>query len=478
MTQKLWRSLVLFLPLLAATLIVVREVQQPPASSELTVNDATKLNPIVVKAIVTPESRQEIQDIVRNHHGPISVGGARFSMGGQIATDGALFIDMKRMNMVLDFEPDKKLITVQVGMRWRDLQRFIDPFNLSVEIMQSYDNFSVGGSLSVNVHGRYVGLGPIILSIRSIRLVLADGSLVEASPTHNSDLYYGAIGGYGGIGVITDATLELADNATIKRRAETMPVEQYPDFFFKEVRNSKTAVFHNADLYPPQYETICAVTWSETTEPVTETARLQPISSSHWINNFFYYWMTELPYGYYVREHIVDPYRYARPFVAKRNYEASYDVGELMPLNHGSSVYVLQEYFVPVDRFDEFIRLMRRILQREKVKVLNISIRHARKDPGSILAWARQEVFAFVIYYKQGTSVQDQERVEHWTQQLIDAALQTGGSYYLPYQLAATPKQFHLAYPNADRFFAVKHRYDPENKFRNRLWDKYYRTAP
>jgi FAD/FMN-containing dehydrogenase len=40
--------------------------------------------------------------------------------------------------------------------------------------MQSYDNFTVGGSLSVNAHGRYVGLGPIVLSVKSIRLVLAD----------------------------------------------------------------------------------------------------------------------------------------------------------------------------------------------------------------------------------------------------------------------------------------------------------------
>jgi len=31
--------------------------------------------------------------------------------------------------------------------------------------MQSYANFTVGGSLSVNVHGRYVNQGPLILSV-------------------------------------------------------------------------------------------------------------------------------------------------------------------------------------------------------------------------------------------------------------------------------------------------------------------------
>jgi hypothetical protein len=35
-------------------------------------------------------------------------------------------------------------------------------------------------------------------------LVLADGSLVEASPTSEAEIFFGAIGGYGALGVITE----------------------------------------------------------------------------------------------------------------------------------------------------------------------------------------------------------------------------------------------------------------------------------
>ena len=106
---------------------------------------------------------------------------------------------------LLHFRKEDKVITVQAGITWRKIQEFIDPYDLSVEIMQSNDNFTVGGSLSVNAHGRYAGLGPIVLSVKSIRLVLADGSVVTASPADNSDLFYGAIGGYGALGVIAKA---------------------------------------------------------------------------------------------------------------------------------------------------------------------------------------------------------------------------------------------------------------------------------
>ena len=89
------------------------------------------------------------------------------------------------------------------------------------------------------------------------------------------------------------------------------------------------------------------------------------------------------------------------------------------------------------------------------------------------MAWARTEVFAFVIYYKQGTSDAAREEVGRWTRELIDAALNLGGSFYLPYQLQATQEQFLRAYPRAAEFLTLKRRLDPTNKFRNELLDKY-----
>jgi hypothetical protein len=76
---------------------------------------------------------------------------------------------------------------------------------------------------------------------------------------------------------------------------------------------------------------------------------------------------------------------------------------------------------------------------------------------------------------RQDTSDAGQKEVGVWTRELIDAALSLGGSFYLPYQLHATKEQFLRAYPRAPEFFELKRRFDPTNKFRNELWDKYYR---
>ena len=99
---------------------------------------------------------------------------------------------------------------------------------------------------------------------------------------------------------------------------------------------------------------------------------------------------------------------------------------------------------------------MGEIFRRYHVNIINISIRHAKADSGSYLAWAREEVFAFVVYFKQGTKDFEKQSVGVWTREMVDAVLSVDGTYYLPYQAHATPEQFHRAYPNANKLFALK----------------------
>lgn len=441
------------------------------------INDVTRLNPVAVWAVAAPTSIDEVRDAIARTKGPIAIGGGRFSMGGQTASPGCLHLDMRRFNRVIAFAPIERTIRVQTGIRWCDIQKFVDPHGLSVKIMQTYANFTVGGSLSVNVHGRYVGLGPLILSVRSIALMLMSGEVLRASPTENSELFYGAIGGYGGLGVLVEAELDLAENRRVERVATKLATADYHEHFRKSVRDARAAVLHNGDLYVPHMKSVRSVTWVETLKPATQPTRLQPHRQWYALEKYFLWVISETALGKWRREFLIDPLLYLSSPVHWRNYEAGYDVAELEPPSRRRRTYVLQEYFVPVGRFMEFVPVMSEIFKRHRVNVLNVSIRHALPDPGSLLAWARTETFAFVVYYKQRTRDNARERVAVWTRELIDAAIALGGAYYLPYQAHATPAQFHLAYPRAREFFALKQGLDPDFRLRNALWDKYYAPA-
>ena len=444
-------------------------------NDELIINEVTQLHPVKVAEIVVPTTIAELQEIIKNTTQSISIGGGRFSMGGQTASAGSTHIDMRKLNKIIEFSAEQKTIKVEAGIRWCDIQKFIDSHNLSLKIMQTYANFTVGGSLSVNCHGRYIGLGAVILSVKSLEIIFANGDMMQCSSTKNSEMFYACIGCYNAIAVIATVEFDLADNIPLKRIFSKMKTADYKKYFSENIKNNENIVFHNADLYPPTYKNARAVSWIKTDEKPTVKTRLMPLASSYPFERYFIGAFSRSNFGKWRRENIIDPLLYMSKKIHWRNYEAGYDVAELEPESRKNSTYVLQEYFIPVDKFDEFSDLMSEIFLRHKVNVINISIRHAEKDLGSLLAWASTEVFAFVVWYKQYTNDSEKNKVAVWTRELIDASLSLNGSYYLPYQAHATPKQFHQAYPNANQLMELKSKLDPTFKFKNVIWNTYYK---
>lgn len=473
-TECRTRRTVLTQALAAAGVVALaplRALAAPPSW----VGNVTGLYPVKVARIETPQSADDVSAQVRGWPGAIAVGGGRYSMGGQVAIQDGLHLDMRAMNRLVWLDTERRRARVQAGMRWRDLQDHLDPRGLAVRTMQSYSNFTVGGSVSVNVHGRYVGHGPVGHSVRALQLVLADGRRVEASAERHEPLFRAAIGGYGAVGVITEVELDLAANVRIERGVEAVPLDNYVPWFQARVLADGRAVLHNADLLPPAFDAPVAVTWrrADDATPLTETAHLVPRGQRHALEQSVIWAVSELPGGTALRSRVIHPLLHSGPSVKWLNHEASLDVAQLEPRSRSSSTYVLQEYFVPPSALAAFVRTMGAILRYHHVEALNVSIRHSPADRISLLPWAPQETFSLVLYYKQRTSPAAQGAVRRWTRELIDAALAHQGRYYLPYQLHATQAQFEAAYPEAARLRALKREVDPAGRFSNELWRRY-----
>ena len=434
------------------------------------VGDYSGLDSVPVARERRPASTEEVSDAVGGWPGAISIGGGRYSMGGQVAAPDSLHLDMRGMNRVLALDPERRVVRVQAGVSWRDLQDAIDPHDLSVSIMQSYSNFTVGGSVSVNCHGRYVNKGPLVNSVRAVQMVRADGQVLELSP--ESRLFGGVFGGYGGLGVVTEVELDLDRNTRLRRVVEEVDLDGYPEHFGDRIAGDPGVVLHNADLRPPGFDEPRLISWISTDEPAMVPERLIPRDRDYSRNPGLLWAVSELPGGKRLRRGIEDRVL-EREAVVWRNYEASLDTESLEPGTRLFSTYLLQEYFIPVANFLPFARTLKDVLQSREVNALNVSVRHSPADTRSLLTWAPTEVFSFVLYYKQRTSARAGREAAIWTRELIDAALSHGGRYYLPYRLHATRSQFERAYPEIGEFVALKSRVDPDAKFRNLLWDKY-----
>jgi FAD/FMN-containing dehydrogenase len=90
-----------------------------------------------------------------------------------------------------------------------------------------------------------------------------------------------------------------------------------------------------------------------------------------------------------------------------------------------------------------------------------------------VLAYAHEDVFGLVMSFVQDRSATGDERMQGMTRGLVDAAIATGGSFYLPYRLHATSQQLRTAYPRWETAMQAKDRYDPKHIFRNGLYGTY-----
>src|SRR5262249_7269417 len=94
--------------------------------------------------------------------------------------------------------------------------------------------------ISVNAHGMDHQAGSVAGSIRTMRVMLADGSIVECSKTQNRELFDLVVGGYGLFGVILDAELDVADNVIYRTGRKVIDYKEFSEQFARATEPDKT----------------------------------------------------------------------------------------------------------------------------------------------------------------------------------------------------------------------------------------------
>jgi decaprenylphospho-beta-D-ribofuranose 2-oxidase len=244
-------ALVLTIALVGAVLLVPLYHETPPAASPNIANDVARLNLTAVREVIQPTTENEIRDAVLKaaaSGAKVTIAGKRHSMGGQTLYPDSITIDMLRFNKIITLDEANRILTVQSGATWNDIQQFLNPHGLAVLVMQGPNVFTVGGSISVNAHGWDMRDGPVGASVEWFRILLADGSIRRCSRQENSELFHLVIGGYGLFGVILDVGLRVTDNSAYTAAVSELDYSQLPAFFEDEIHSSPKTDLGEADL--------------------------------------------------------------------------------------------------------------------------------------------------------------------------------------------------------------------------------------
>ncbi len=385
----------------------------------------------------------------------VSIAGSRHSQGGQTYGDNALVFDMKSFNRMIALDEKAKTITAEAGATWNDVQHWVNPKGLAVKVMQSSYVFTLGGTLSANAHGRDIHTTSVVETVESFHLLLADGSLMNCSRTENPELFSLAIGGYGMFGVIVDVTLHLADDELYERRAAILDYKDFPDYFAKHVQADPDAVLMlvRPSIDPKDFlNEFVVTTWNRTKR--AEPAGIHTLGEEEGVvkEKLAFNLSRSYDWAKTVRWKIQKQIE-STPGKTKlitRNNSMRPPETPLAFLDYYSKTRtdIIQEYYVPVRNFVPFMDAFRRILVDGKMDVVSSTIRFVKANDETALAYSpKEDSFAIIQMSNVGLSADEQAHASKVTQDLVDAAVANGGSYYLTYQNYPTPEQMRKAFP-------------------------------
>jgi FAD/FMN-containing dehydrogenase len=417
-----------------------------------------------------PELRELLQK-ARANHLPVSITGARHSMGGQTIYPGGISVNMLPFKNI-ELDEGKNLLHVQAGAKWADIIPYLDKHGRSVGIMQSDNSFTVGGSLSVNCHGWQYDRPPIASTVESFHLMKADGSVVACSRTQNQELFSLALGGYGLFGIILDADLRVVSNERLRLEQYVVSTGQAMEAFSRTIRKTPNVELAYARLNITPQKMFDQVVVNVFSREDGQIPKLKA-GDSRWLPRLIFRGSAGSEYGKEMRwsaETRLQPELVGKVF--SRN-ELMNDNAEWYLDHSPESTDILHEYFVSPEHAGEFLTAAKKIIRKRGADLLNVTVRDIRTDHDTFLNYATQDVFAFVMFFSQPRTPTGEAEMQTMTQELVDAALHAGGRYYLPYRLHPTLEQFRRAYPQSDAFFDLKRRYDPNELFQNEFYRKY-----
>lgn len=449
-----------------------------PATGDLVMNDASLLSPTPVArhAVLTDTAPDPLVAALRAEltranaeNRPVNIGAARHSMGAQAIPRDGIAVSLDHA-AVVPLEQGASYAAL-AGTRWRDVINTLDPMGMSPAVMQSNHDFGVAATFSVNAHGWPAPHGPMGSTVRTITVMLADGSVRQASRDTNRDIFAAAMGGYGLIGLILDLEVETAPNLLLEPTFAELAAADFAAAFVSAADGRYPMIYGRLNVDRARFfQDALLVTYLPTESDVPPASSsgflskaARPIFRAQVGNE----WVKRQRWG--LEAGLAA--RMAGP--ASRNSLLNEPVATLDD-GDPTRTDILHEYFVPPDQFDGFLEACRRIIPGSYQELLNVTLRWVAQDATSLLSYAPDGPrIASVLLFSQEMTARAEADMARMTVEMIDAVHAIGGTYYLPYRPHATPAQFLAAYPRAPEFVALKRQLDPDLRLRNALWDRY-----
>jgi FAD/FMN-containing dehydrogenase len=196
-------------------------------------------------------------DLARDQGWTVRAVGAAHSHSRVAAPDG-LLVETDGWQGVIDSSgvtagAEEPTATIRSGSRIYQLGDPLHRLGLALVNQGDIDKQSIAGATATGTHGTGPTLGNLSASVRAVRLVLADGSIVTCSADDEPELFSVARHSLGAVGLVTEVRLRVRERYRLHERQWIAP----PDEVFSRIDQLTQATRHFEFFWVPDRD-LCA----------------------------------------------------------------------------------------------------------------------------------------------------------------------------------------------------------------------------
>lgn len=123
---------------------------------------------------------------------------------------GCSNLDCGALNHIIEIDPIKQTALVEPRVTMNELLQATLPYGFTIPIMPELKEITIGGAImGMGLESASHQWGTFNDVCTAFELILGDGTLLRASPSENTDIFYGIPGSYGSLGILVLAEIKL-----------------------------------------------------------------------------------------------------------------------------------------------------------------------------------------------------------------------------------------------------------------------------
>ena len=177
------------------------------------------------KRWLIPANEPDLANELRRATGPVRVVGAGHSFSPLVATDDTL-VSLDELAGIVEHDDATKQATIWAGSRLHALGDPLWGLGQAFVNQGDIDKQSLGGAVGTSTHGTGVGLGSFSSAVRGVRLMTADGAIVECGPGREAEVFHAACTAMGTLGIATQIRMQNRAPYALREHQYTAPLTE------------------------------------------------------------------------------------------------------------------------------------------------------------------------------------------------------------------------------------------------------------